>query len=116
MNIGTLAHGHAAAVIWLDHSHALVAQERDGHADISEVPRGPEPELDYFDRVAHEAPDCDRLVILGPDPARIAFQREYVTLYERTDRMLDVGVAPVLRPEELLDQLRFIAFCPKALG
>jgi len=55
-------------------------------------------------------------VILGPDPSRIGFQREYVTLYQRGDRMLDVGVAPALRPEELLDQLRFIAFCPRALG
>lgn len=99
---------HAAAVIWLDRSHALVARARDGRAAVTEVDRDIEPESMYLHRVLQEAADCDRLVVMGPDSARIAFEREYVALYRRPDRLIDIGTAVAPRECDLVDQLRML--------
>lgn len=99
---------HLAAVIWLDRSHALVARAHAGHASVIEVDRDLEPESVYLHRIVHEAADCDRLVVMGPDSARIAFEREYVALYRRPDRLIDVGRADPPRECDLVDQLRLL--------
>jgi len=100
--------GRMAAVVWLDRSHALVARGHDGHPQVTEVDRSFEPETDYLLRVVHEAAGCDRLVVMGPDAARVAFEREYVALYRRPDRLIDVGQMLTPRPADLVDQLRMI--------
>ena len=99
---------HAAAVIWLDRSHALVARAHDGRAAVTDVDRDLDPEPMYLHRVMHEAADCDRLVVMGPDAARIAFEREYVAMYRRPDRLIDVGTAGAPRECDLVDQLRML--------
>jgi len=99
---------HAAAVVWLDRRHALVARARDGHAIVTEVERDADPEVRYLLRVVHEAADCDRVVIMGPDAVRIDFEREYVTLYRRPDRLIDVGLAFQPGRQELIEQLELI--------
>src|SRR5512143_200696 len=99
---------HAAAVVWLDRSHALVARAHDGHPVITEVDRDLDPETQYLLRVAHEAADCDRVVIMGPDASRIAFEREYVALYRRPDRLIDLGPSTAPARSELVDQLRVL--------
>lgn len=99
---------HPAAVVWLDRSHALVARAHAGRAEVTEVERAMDPELSYLLRVVHEAAGCDRLVIMGPDAARVAFEREYVALYRRPDRLIDVGQASSPRPSDLVDQLRML--------
>ena len=71
-----------AAVVWLDHWHALVARRDDGARTIVDVDRDADPEAEYLVRVARDD-DCDRVMILGPDDDRLAFGREYVALYER---------------------------------
>jgi len=100
--------GRMAAVVWLDRSHALVARGHGGHPEVTEVDRSFDPETEYLLRVVHEAAGCDRLVIMGPDAARVAFEREYVSLYRRPDRLIDVGQAMAPRRADLLDQLRMI--------
>jgi hypothetical protein len=99
---------HAAAIVWLDRQHALVARAREGHSVVTEVERDADPELAYLLRVVHEAADCDRVVIMGPDAARIDFEREYVSLYHRPDRLIDVGVAFHPARHELVEQLELI--------
>lgn len=99
---------HAAAIVWLDRRHALVARARAGHSVVTEVERDADPEIQYLLRVVHEAADCDRVVIMGPDAARIDFEREYVALYRRPDRLIDVGVSFTPAPNELIAQLELI--------
>jgi hypothetical protein len=96
---------HAAAVVWLDRTHAFVARAHEGHSVVTEVDRDFDPETQYLLRVLHEAEGCDRVAVMGADPSRIALEREYVALYQRPDRLIDLG--PSLSParSELLDQL-----------
>lgn len=98
----------AAAVVWLDRTHALVARARDGQSVVTEVERDFDPETRFLLRVAHEAAGCDRVMIMGADAARIAFEREYVALYRRPDRLIDLG--PSLTPDryDLIEQLRVL--------
>lgn len=100
--------GRNAAVVWLDRSHALVARGHAGRPEVTEVDRSFEPEPDFMLRVVHEAAGCDRLVVMGPDAARVAFEREYVALYRRPDRLIDVGQSMTPRPADLVDQLRML--------
>jgi hypothetical protein len=106
-----------AAVVWVDHSHALIARAHSGRPAITEIERayGVEPETGYLLRVLHEAGDCDRVVVMGPDSDRVAFEREYVALYRRPDRLIDVGAAAAPAPTELLDQLRMLEPSPAAV-
>lgn len=99
---------HAAAVVWLDRSRALIARAHEGHSVVTEVDRDLDPETQYLLRVAHEAAGCDRVVIMGADAARIAFEREYVALYRRPDRLIDLG--PSIAPDrsDLVEQLRVL--------
>jgi hypothetical protein len=99
---------HAAAVVWVDMRHALIARLRDGHSVVSEDERDADPEFQYLLRVVHEAAGCDRVVIMGPDAARLDFEREYVTLYHRPDRLIDVGVAVQPGRRELIEQLAMV--------
>jgi hypothetical protein len=97
-----------SAVIWLDRSHALVARACAGRAAITDVERDQGSESQYLHRILREAAGCDRLVVMGPDAARIAFEREYVAMYRRPDRLIDVGTAGPPRASDLADHLRLL--------
>lgn len=97
-----------AAVIWVDGWRAIVARTEHGKRVITEVDRDADPEPLYLLRVARQADDCDRVMILGPDTTRLAFEREYVALYRRPDRLVDVEAAPSANTVELLDRLRWL--------
>jgi hypothetical protein len=99
---------HAAAVVWLDRTHALVARAHHGHSVITEVDRDTDLEGQYMLRVLHEADGCDRVVIMGPDSSRIAIEREYVTVYRRPDRLIDLGPSGTPDRSDLVDQLRVL--------
>jgi hypothetical protein len=100
--------GHTAAIVWLDLRHALVARAIDGRSIVTEVAREADPEVQYLMRVVHEASGCDRVVVMGPDAARIDFEREYVALYQRPEQLIDVGVSFSPDRGDLFTQLRFI--------
>jgi hypothetical protein len=110
MSITGTHHGSVphAAVVWVDGWHALVARSDEGRRTITEIDREASPQLDYLLRVARETTDCDRLMILGPGDARLAFEREYVALYRRPDRLVDVEAAAATTPTDLIDRLRFL--------
>ena len=97
-----------AAVVWVDGWHALVARSDEGRQTLIEVDREAAPELDYLLRIARATQDCERLMIVGPDPERLAFEREYVALYKRPDRLVDVEAASAMTARDLLGRLRFL--------
>ncbi|HET7182213.1 MAG TPA: hypothetical protein VFI15_08290 [Candidatus Limnocylindrales bacterium] len=99
---------HPAAIVWLDRQHALIARAHEGHPTVTEVDREADPSVQYLLRVAHEAADCDRVVIAGPDSARLDFERAFVALYHRPDRLIDVGVSFQPRRHDLIEQLEMI--------
>jgi hypothetical protein len=100
-------HPHAA-VVWVDGWHALVANARQGHPRVTEIDREAEPEHDWFVRVARAADDCERLMILGPGTTRLAFEREYTTLFRRSDRFVEAETAAPATERELIDRLHQI--------
>ena len=97
-----------AALLWLDRSHAIVARATDRGTSVTEIDRELELEPAFLLRVAREAAGCDRVVVMGPDASRIAFEREYVALYRRPDCLVDAGSEIEPRPQELADQLRLL--------
>jgi hypothetical protein len=100
--------GHSAAVVWLDRSHALIARAKQGVAAVTEIDREADLEAEYLLRVVHESQGCDRVVIMGSDASRLAFEREYVSLYRRPERLIDVGLVSDPEPRDLVRQLRMI--------
>lgn len=99
---------HPSAVVWLDRTHALVARANAGRPEVTEVDRSFDAETDYLLRVLHAAADCDRLVVMGADADRVALEREYVALYRRPDRLIDVGQVDAPRAADLVEQLRML--------
>jgi len=77
-------------VIWLDERHALVAKPLGEKPTLTEVERGTDDASAYLLRVAREAADCDRLVVSGRSGARLAFEREWVSLYHRPECLVDL--------------------------
>lgn len=99
---------HDAAVVWVDCWHSTVAASHLGRRSITEVDRGSEPQPQYLLRVARVTDDCDRLMILGPAPTGLDFEHEYVALYQRPDRFIDVEAAAGATTAELLARLNLL--------
>lgn len=99
-----------AAVAWIDRRHALVARSQAGRHEVREVAREIDRDAQYLLRVAHEASDRERILIMGPDELRLAFEREYVALYRRPDRLVDSAAEIEPGPPRLVDRLRFLEF------
>ena len=97
------------AVAWIDHSTALVAQRSEaGLPVVTEVVRDPTvPGGDptFLARVTDRIGDADRVVILGPGDMRTRLEREYVTIWHRPDRIVDVEPSGPVSAEQLLERL-----------
>jgi len=106
----TLAHG-SGAVTWIDSTRAIVARTApSGGVAISIVPGGAQPArgTPFLARVVDEIGDRDRILILGPDAMRVELEREYVTIFHRPDRLLDVEVAGPTDEAELVRRLEVL--------
>ena len=103
-----------AAVFWLHHGHALIACRHGDRCEIQELDRDGQAEGDFLRRVAEAAPNCRRMVILGPDEERLAFDHLYDELYARSSRFVDVEACAAATMSDLRDRLRFLegAFDP----
>ena len=102
-----VARTHRAAVVWIDGWHAFVARMDHGLPRITEVDRDLSSMPDFHHRVAGEARDCDRLMILGAGGAVSAFEHEYEHLYPRS-RFIEAECAAAATPAELTDRLRLL--------
>jgi hypothetical protein len=99
-----------SAVVWINGRQALVAaMSHDGRISTCEISRGWLPEPSYLAQVVREIGDRQRVVILGPSSVRLALEREYVAIFRRPDRLVDVESAGPLTREELVGRLRAVA-------
>lgn len=106
----TLPHGElGGAVVLLAATEAVIARTRpDGRDEIVRVRRrtrktGAPP---FFVRILHEVGDRAPVVILGTAAERTAFEREFVAVSHRPDRLLDDASVHDAHPEALLERLR----------
>jgi hypothetical protein len=99
-----------SAAVWLNGCQAIVAaMSDDGRISTCEISRGWLPETSYLAQVVRVIGDRRRVMILGPSSVRLALEREYVAMYQRPDRLVDVELARRVSPEELVDRLRTLA-------
>jgi hypothetical protein len=81
----------------------------DGRISTCEISRGWLPQSSYLAQVIRVIGDRQRVVILGPSTVRLALEREYVAIFRRPDRLVDVEPAGTISSEELVDRLRALA-------
>jgi hypothetical protein len=108
MNIHTPTDEGHAGVVYVEPWFAMVARSGASRPIVTSLERARETQAEFLARVAHETTDCDRLVVMGPGTERLAFEREYVTLYQRPDRLLDDEPAARATRFDLLDRLRIL--------
>jgi hypothetical protein len=100
----------ASAAVWINGRKALLAtMTSDGRISRCEINRALEAEPAYLALVVRAIGDRERVVILGPSSARLALEREYVSIFHRPDRLVDVEPAGPIDPDELVDRLRAFA-------
>lgn len=99
-----------SAVAWINDRGATVARiDGDGSISTQSVDRALQPEALFLDFVVRAIGDRERVLIVGPDPARLALEREYVAIYQRPDRLIDVEPAGAVDPAGLVDRVRELA-------
>jgi hypothetical protein len=81
------------ATIWIDHHQAVIVDRDEDRPETVEIlTRGTyESEASFERRVAGEISGDDRVVVTGPAYARTQFERAYVALTHRPDRIVDVA-------------------------
>ena len=99
-----------SAVVWINRRGALVARmDMNGHIETVTVEPRSGGEFAYLNRVVRAIGDRERVIILGPGPARLALEREYVDIHRRPDHLVDVELAGLLAEPDLIDRLRRLA-------
>jgi hypothetical protein len=99
-----------SAVVWINGRNAIVARVKDdGSISTHTVDRGLDAATVYIEHVIHEIGDRERVVILGPNSVRLALEREYVAIFQRPDRLVDVEPAGELDAVALVERLRQLA-------
>jgi len=99
-----------SAVVWINGRQAIVAaMSNDGRISTCEITRGWLSEPSYLAQLVHVIGDRQRVVILGPSSVRLALEREYVAMFRRPDRLVDVEPAGPVSTEDLIDRLRILA-------
>lgn len=110
----------SGAVAWVDHLTALVAhRQADGTAVVTELGRATSVADDdptFLARIADVIDDADRVVILGPGDMRTRLEREYVTIWHRPDRLVDVEPSGPVGRDDLLARLRALEGPVSATG
>jgi hypothetical protein len=77
------------AVVWIDEGHAIVARlEPEGRISSVEIRRLQQPENRYLGHVVHEIGNREHVLVVGPEPIRVALERRYVSVSHRPDRLI----------------------------
>jgi hypothetical protein len=99
-----------SAVAWIGELRATVAtSSRTGRISTCQFNRGWLREPAYLAHVARLIGDRGRVVILGPSELRVALEREYLSLFKRPDRLVDVEPAALLATDELVERVRTLS-------
>ena len=100
----------SSAVVWINGRQAVVAgMSDDGRISTCEITRGWMREQPYLAQVVRAIGDRQRVLILGPNSIRLALERDYVAMYRRPDRLVDVEPAGPFSSDELVDRVRTLA-------
>lgn len=80
------------AAMWIDHDQAVIfGHGPNGQDAVETVSRSPmESEPTFELRTIREIVDRDRVVVSGPADVRLGFERAYVAMTHRPDRLVDV--------------------------
>lgn len=80
------------AVVWIDHDQAVIVEHGPGGREsVERLDRAPaESEAAFEARTVDQVVDEDRVVVSGPAYARTDFERAYVAVTHRPDRLVDV--------------------------
>jgi len=94
------AQDHSEATVWIDHNQAVIVDREPDQTETVEVlTRGAyETEASFERRAVSEISGEDRVVVTGPAYARTEFERAYVALTHRPDRLVDVEPQAVPTP------------------
>lgn len=94
----TTGSASSESVVWIDHAQArIIASARDGVETVRILDRDvTETEAAFGVRATDAVIDADRVVVSGPSDVRTGFERAYVAITHRPDRLVDVE--PVRRP------------------
>lgn len=89
------------AVLWIDHHRAVVVGHGPGgHEHVALVDREiDESEWAFGARTVGEVIDLERVLVCGPVDARTGFERAYVAVTHRPERLVDVEPAKPNRPD-----------------
>jgi len=81
------------AFVWIDHDRAVIDVYGPGPRSLVRVDRLPAECRERFEsRTISAIGEHDRLVVSGPAFARTAFERAYVAVTRRPDRLVDLDV------------------------
>ena len=81
--------GRPDAVVWIDERHAIIARSEPEQAiSTVEIRRLARPENRYLAQVVHEMTGRERVMVIGPEPIRLALERRFVSVSHRPDRLM----------------------------
>lgn len=99
-----------SAVVWINGRGAIVARmDSDATVSTRNIERTLEAESLFLDLVVRAIGDRERVLILGPSSVRLELEREYVAIFQRPDRLIDVEPAGPVDEAELIDRVRELA-------
>ena len=100
----------SCAVVWINGRGATVARTTDqGGSAVADLRRGSEPESVFLAAVVRAIGDRQRILILGPSSTRLDLEREYVSLFQRPDRLVDVEPAGPVTVAGLVERLNALS-------
>jgi len=98
------------AIVWIDSDRAVVARTTPQNTITSAVvPHAPKDRgKDPHDLalVADMIGDCEEVLIMGPLSMRTALEREYVSIFHRPERIVDIETSHPLTEAEIVERLR----------
>lgn len=92
------------AVVWIDYDWAVIVEQGPGCRDRVELlDRRPAESTEGFEaRTVDEVIDKQRVLVSGPEYARTTFERAYVSMTHRPDRLVDIEPTTSTTPDPKL--------------
>jgi hypothetical protein len=99
-----------SAVVWVNSREATVVQiTGDGRMSTFEISRGWLRKTPFLVQIVRAIGDQKRLLILGPGSIRLALEREYVSMFPRPERLVEVKASGPVDAPQLADRIRTFA-------
>ena len=110
MNEGTTREQRPDAVVWVDERHAIIAQ-RDPAGRIStvEIRRAQQNQERYLGDVSHEIGTHEHVLVVGPQPIRLALERRFVAVGHRPDRLMATPALARAADQQILAGMERVA-------